>query len=189
MLRKLVSVAACALAFTVAAPAAAQAASRTFADGPGDVWTTEPQPSRVANRDQGDILRTTLSHRPHRVVVRTAFAELNREGRILVYTRLRTNTGKVFVVSQIARSNHYQGRAVVAGGGGRRVDCAVGNTFDYATNVATVSVPRSCLGNPRTLQARFGVATGTARRGFADNPMNHRATNQLPPYTAPVRVG
>ena len=51
------------------------------------------------------------------------------------------------------------------------------------------SVPRTCLDNPRTVQARFGVATWTGRKAFVDNPINDGPTNKLPPSTAPVRVG
>jgi len=194
MLARLASVAVCALALTVLGAATAQAASRTFVDGPGDVWTTVEGSgsTRAPDRDQGDILRTTFTHAQHQVIVRTAFAELNREGRrILVYTRLRTDTGQVRELQLIANPNRWRGRTLFTTPRGR-AECPgrVSHSIDYAANVAVIRVPRTCLDNPRAVQARFGVATwNTPRRIFTDNPINHGNTQTLPPYTAPVRVG
>jgi hypothetical protein len=190
MLPKLASAVACAVLLTLLAPTAAHAASRTFVDGAGDVWEHGPdQPSPVPNRDQGDITRTTVTHGAHRVIVRTRFVELNRVGRILIFTRLRTNTGQVRDLSLTARPNHYRGQAVLETRRGTTVKCALGRSIDYASNVATVSVPRRCLSNPRTVQAKFGVATFMGQRTFTDNPINDGPTINLPPYTAPVRHG
>jgi len=189
MLTRLASVAACALALTLAAPATAQAATRTFVDGPGDVWVNSQQ---APDRDQGDILRTTFTHSQGQVIVRTAFAELNREGRILVFTKLRTNTGQVVDLSLVAGPNRWGGRTDLSTPRGVTVKCPrpISHSIDYAANVAVVRVPRTCLDNPRTVQARFGVATwNRIRRAFVDNPINHGNTEVLPPYTAPVRVG
>ncbi len=189
MFARLAGVAACALALTVVGATSAQAASRTFADGPGDVWAGNTQ---VPDRTQGDILRTTFTHGQHQVVVRTAFADLKREGRILIFTRLRTNTGAVRELSLTASRNHWRGQASLSTRRGAPVECTakISHSFDYDTDVAVVRVPRICLDNPRTVQARFGVATwDAAQRVFTDNPINHGATRNLPPYTAPVRVG
>jgi hypothetical protein len=192
MLARLVSVAACALALTVAGATSAQAASQTFVDGPGDVWVGRTQ---ATNHDHGDILRTTFTHTRGQVIVRTAFAELNRDGQILVFTRLRTNTGNVRDLSLTASARaagRWRGQALLTTTRGVPVECPrrVTHTIDYATNVAVVRVPRICLDNPRTVQARFGVATwNRIRRVFTDNPINHGSTENLPAYTAPVRVG
>jgi predicted nicotinamide N-methyase len=189
MMPRLASAFACAVLLTLVSPTAAHAASRTFDDGAGDVWELAQNPAAVPDRDQGDITRTTFTHGAHRVIVRTSFVELNRVGRILIFSQLRTNTGQVRGLSLTARPNHYRGQAVLENRRGTNVKCAVAGSFDYARNVATVSVPRRCLDNPRTVQARFGVATFMGQRGFADNPINDGPTNRLPPYTAPVRRG
>lgn len=96
MLRRLAVTAACAIALTLVG-SNAQAATRSLVDGLGDVWTLAvPKPSRQPNHAQGDILRTTFTHAQRAVVIRTKFAELNREGQdILFFARLRTNTGLV----------------------------------------------------------------------------------------------
>jgi hypothetical protein len=193
MLARLAGVTACALALTVAGATTAQAASRTFVDGPGDVWTLGDSPNtRMPDRDQGDILRTTLQHGQQQVVVRHKFAELNREGRrIFIYTLLRTNTGQVSQVGLAAtRRNGWSGRLEFDRRGGAAVECGgLQHHIDYAENVAVIRVPRDCIDNPRTVQAKIGVATVAGRQVFADNPINHRDTENLPPYTAPVRVG
>jgi len=187
MLVRLASIAACALALTVVSPATAQAASRTFVDGPGDVWAGAV---KVPDRDQGDILRTTFTHSQRQVVVRTAFADLRRQGRILVFTRLRTNTGQVRKLSVTATRNQWRGQAMLLTRRGAPVRCRISHTIDYAANVVVVRLPRTCLDNPRTVEAKFGVATwNKAQRVFTDNPINHGSTDNLPPYTDPVRVG
>jgi hypothetical protein len=142
-------------------------------------------PSQAPDREQGDITRTTFTHGAHRIVVQTRFVELNREGRIFIFTQLRTNTGQVRGLSLTARPIHYRGQAVLTTRRGTTVKCAIGRSIDYASNVATVR----CLDNPRTVQAKFGVATFMGQRAFADNPINDGPTNNLPPYTAPVRHG
>lgn len=191
MLRRLASVVACAFALTVLGSANAQAATRAFVDGPGDVWTVGQSPNaRIPNRDQGDILRTTLRHEQQQIVVRHKFAELKREGRrIVVFTRLRTNTGTVMTVRITARRQNWEGRIAFERRDGEIVPCRVAANIDYATNVAVVRVARRCIDNPRTVQAKVGVATTAGQHTFADNPINHGPTQNLPRYTAPVRVG
>lgn len=194
MLPKVASVAACTLALTLAGPAASHAASLSFVDGPGDVWTLEDQPQQAPDREQGDILRMSFTHGQRHVVVRSTFAELNREGRqVLVFAQLRTNTGQVRGLSLAASprqaTNRWRGKTALETRRGRLVDCRMSHRIDYATNVAVVRVPRACLGNPRTVQAKLAVATFTARQFFADNPINHGPTNNLPRYTSAVRHG
>jgi len=156
MLPRLASAVACAVLLTLVAPTAAHAASRTFVDGAGDVWELQDQPSPVPDRDQGDIARTTFTHGAHRVVVRTRFVELNRVGRIFIFTQLRTNTGQVRGLSLSARPSHYRGRAVLETRRGATLKCAIGRRIDYARNVATVSVPRHAW----TIRARCRPSSG-----------------------------
>lgn len=195
MLPRLASAAACVLALTLAAPTAAHAASRTFSDGPGDVWdVSQAEPSQVPGREQGDIMRTTFTHGQRQVIVRTTFAELERVGRrILIFTLLRTNTREVRELSLVATrrpaTNRWRGKTLLATRSGRTIDCRIRHSIDYANNVAVVRVPRTCLDDPRRVQAKFGVATFAGGRAFTDNPMNHGPTVNLPPYTALLRRG
>jgi hypothetical protein len=194
MIRRIASILACALALTLLASATAQAATRSFRDGRGDVWTMGQNPNtRVPDRDQGDITRVTLQHRQHRIIIRTRFVELDREGQgINIYTRLRTNTGKVRHVYLTAGPQRWAGRTIIEGPHNKAVECTIAHHIDYATNTAVERIPRTCIDNPRTVRAKFGVATAQAGQGFADNPINQRDTDiptKLPHYTAPIRVG
>jgi hypothetical protein len=195
MLRRLAIATTCAIALTLTSPAAAQGATRAFVDGRGDVWTLGETPNtRKPARAQADILRTTLTHAQRAVVVRTTFAELDREGqRIFVFIRLRTDSGLVRDVSMEAtprpRTNRWRGTTTLERRDDSVVDCATAHRLDYTANLAILRIPRTCLANPHTVQARFGVATLTAQHTFADNPINHGSTDNLPPYTPPVRHG
>lgn len=196
MLVRLAGVIACALALTSVGATTAHAASRTFIDGPGDVWAvggpqTNAPPSQVPAREQGDILRTTVTHAQQQLVIRTRFAELNREGQHIIFVmKLRTNTGEVRKLFVIAgRHNHWRVRTRWETPGGRIIGCATSQRIDYATNVAVLRVPRTCLSNPRTVQVAYVVATGSVRNGFGDNALAHHPRLSLIPFTAPIRHG
>lgn len=197
MLQRLAGITAFALALTPVGAGTAQAASRTFIDGAGDVWAAggpqAPAPaSRAPAREQADILRTTFTHGHHRVVMRIRFVELKREGQhIHIFTKLRTNTGEVRTLFvNAAHHNHWRVVTRWETPAGRTVDCALSQTIDYATNVAVTRLPRTCLDNPRTVQATFQVFTGTPRRRFSDNPFSHRPPKRpLPPFATPIRHG
>jgi hypothetical protein len=195
MLRRLAITAACVTALALVGAASAQAATRSFIDGPGDVWTLDESPNtRQPNRDQGDILRTTFTHAQRAVVVRTRFAELNREGQhIIAVTRLRTNTGLVRDVelhsSRRPGTNRWRGKTILRRPDDKIEPCPIAHRIDYAANLAVVRVPRTCLNNPRTVQAKFVAGTIAALRAFVDNPFNHGPSERIPHFTAPVRRG
>jgi hypothetical protein len=71
--------------------------------GPGDVWEvsgySDPlsfNEHRVPQREQGDILRTVFTHAERQLVIRTRFAELAREGKVVeLLATLRTDTGAI----------------------------------------------------------------------------------------------
>lgn len=204
MLRKLAGVIACALALTLGAATTAQAATLTLIDGPGDVWEgagpRDPinfKPHRVPEREQGDILRTTITHAQRQLEIRTRFAELARKGRTIeLFAWLRTDTGllrklslRAGVVSDWRVTTTFIDRQ------GDHFDCAISHRLDYATNVADIRLPRSCLDNPRTLQVSFLVHTGSTLNPFWDNPHNHHLPKSCgdcefrPPYSAHIPVG
>jgi hypothetical protein len=194
MLRGLAITTACVTALTLVGAASAHAATRSFVDGSGDVWTFGENPNtQKPNRRQGDILRTTFTHARHAIVVRNRFAELNREGQqIFVVTRLRTNIGLVRDVelhaSRRPGTHRWRGKTTLHRRNDKIVPCAIAHRIDYAANLAVVRVPRTCLDNPRTVQAKFLVGTLARMRLFADNPINHGPTENLH-YIAPVRRG
>lgn len=193
MLRRLAAGAACALALTLASPLAAHADSLTLVDGVGDVWWHQADPVRAPQHQRGDILRVTVRHSQHAVVLRTKFAQLDRHGsRIVVASRLRTNAGLVRWVRLHAGPGsvtwHGQTRFFRADNT-TRIDCATTHHIDYAHDLAVIRIPRVCLDNPQSVRAAFGVATISPKGFFADNPFNHGPTETLPDYTSPVRAG
>jgi hypothetical protein len=191
MLRRLATVAVCALALTAAGPVAAHAQSLTFNDERGDVWghfgDAEPAPDHT----RGDILRAVIAHHERQVVIRTKFVRLDRRGsRFVVAARLRTNAG----VNRVARlqagpgASSWQGTThLYRGNNVTRVDCAPSHHIDYAAEVAVIRVPRTCLGSPRWVQATMGAASIKPRGFFADNPVNDGPTQYLPGYSARIR--
>ena len=194
MLARLASVAACALAFTVCGATTAQAATRTFVDGPGDVWNylDIAKTVRVPNREQGDIARHDLHPRHSQRGCADRLVQLNRTGsRIEFFTRLRSNSGQAYdLFLEATGRSHYRGRAfLLTRGGNVTVKCRISHSIDYATNVAVVRLPRTCLDSPRSLQAKFGVFTFTNHRAWADNPINRGPSDRLPAYATPVRAG
>jgi hypothetical protein len=199
MLARLAGVAACAVALTLTSSAVAQAATTTLVDPRGDVWAQDTpsigQNTKAPDRRQGDIVRTDLQHNRSQVVIRTRFAELDRVGHDFVSVAwLRTNTGRVRVAllhaSPRPGTNRWRGTLTLRDRADTRsFKCATSHHIDYTANVAVMRIPRSCLGDPRTVQGAF--ASGTAGGGtfFVDNPSNQGPSARRPPYTAPVRVG
>jgi len=210
MVQKLAGVIACALALTLGAATTAQAATLTLIDGPGDVWEvsgySDPlsfNEHRVPQREQGDILRTVFRHAERQLVIRTRFAELAREGKVVeLLATLRTDTGVIrWLTVRAGFNSDWRVLTSVVNGRGRVLDpidpqappgnCTISPTLDYARNVAVIRLPRICLNNPRTVQLSFGVKTGSGQNPFIDNPITHRPPRDRPgggmvPFTAPI---
>ena len=191
MLRRLAVAAACSLALLLTSAAAAQADARTLVDGPGDMWEHSQRPFLAPDHHRGDILRTVIAHNANQVVLRLTFAQLDRHtSRFVIASRLRTNTGQVRWVRMQAGRGALSWRGVTRvtrADDTTRVDCAVATDIDYAADVAVLRIPRTCLGDPRWIQATV-VAADLSRQGvYADNPFNHAASNRLPGYTTHIR--
>jgi hypothetical protein len=149
--------------------------------------------TRMPDRREGDILRTVIAYNHHRVVIRTRFAQLHRaRGRFIMIVKLRSSTGKVRLIALLAgpRRDTNQWRGIVTRRDGETpFDCAT-HRIDYDAGVAAVRIPRSCLNDPRWMQA--SVAAGyLARNGtfFGDNPKNDGPSAHLPAYSARIRRG
>lgn len=139
--------------------------------------------STSATLRQGDIAHLTLQHRQHQIVIRTRFVQLNREGRYIeIFTQLRTNTGKVNSLALRARPNRWAGRTTFDRNDGKAVECNVTHHINYATNIAVVELPRTCVDNPphRAGQDRRGHHRRRADlRRQPDQPPRHRAPASL----------
>ena len=140
-----------------AGPAYAERSARS--DGTADMWKineggTEPWPAPDAVI--GDVIRTTLRHTTHRVVVRVRYADLAPTGRrFRVWVDVRDETGKVRLLGIDAPRRDRDGRVIFMTARGRDIDCPrIRHQIDYDRNITRLSVPRACLDTPRTVQFR-----------------------------------
>ncbi|WP_154402669.1 hypothetical protein [Nocardioides speluncae] len=124
--------------------------------------TLQPAP-RAADPD---ILRVAVDHRTTALLIRTKYAALDRRVVRTDALEIRTSAGKRFeALTFVHKRGQWQGRTAI-GTGSAGVDCpGLRHRFDYEANVATWTIPRSCIGRPRWV--RVGVGTG---RGTWDGP-------------------
>ena len=172
--------------------APALAADVTVSDGRGDMWviqegatTADPAPQESV----GDFVRTTFRHTATRVVVRSKFVDLTREGRLFrMWVDMRDQAGRRVFAKVETTPRDRNGHTQMFGGRGRDIACNITHRVDYAQNTVRVSFPRRCLSNPRTLQFRAFSEFSRQNLGFAriDNPHNERATSRA--WTRPLRA-
>jgi hypothetical protein len=118
--------------------------------------TAVPAPGQV----NGDVLRARLWHSSTRMGVKVVFKDLARTGALRGdFLRLVTKEGVKREVDVLAAPGSWAGRAEMDRPNGDRVRCAVAHHTDYAADVVTISVPRSCLSNPRWVRMGYGAIT------------------------------
>ena len=104
-----------------------------------------PAPDQAAS----DITRTVIAHRAHRLVAR-------------VHWRGPVQAKQFTILIIATPATEYMGQFGI---GGRHfimadapVKCrGVQNSFDSAKSLASISIPRRCLGNPRWVRVRVGT--------------------------------
>ena len=151
------------LALTTALPA--QAKEAVVEDGAHDVlrftsadnFSTGTPAPEMSN---GDILKSRFRHGSHRVLVRVQFADLARQGQIRGdFLEIRTNTGMRASISIVAGRGDWAGQVDAVRGNGHQLRCHVSHAIDYTFDFVRIGVPRSCLGNPRTVRLGVGSVT------------------------------
>lgn len=177
MLRKLLVPILALLALTLGVPVAAQGAVLNIVDERGDVRRMSADGSQFVLAEgerRADILSTRILHTDRALLVRTRLDRLAREGReIGMAMRLRTNDGTGrFVQLFASRRIGWSGETAISNRRGAAVQCRTSHTVDYANDVMTVRIPRSCLGNPRWVQATVVSVFFGGRTFLADNPHN-----------------
>lgn len=176
MLSKLVAPILALLALTLGVPVAAQGAVVNIVDEQGDVQRMSADGHFVLAEGErrADILSTRIMHTDHALVVRTELDRLAREGReIGMAMRIRTNDGTARIVQVFAsRRIGWGGETAISNRRGALVQCRTSHSIDYANDVMTVRIPRSCLGNPRWVQATLVSVFFGGRTFLADNPHN-----------------
>ncbi len=162
-------------------------------DGVGDVWRyplAGGEPDMRPRVIAGDVRKAWIRHDTDRVVTRMTYDGLRRFGPLVSY-RVRILTGAgVYreVVVDASRRIGWQGALRVFNRAGSRVDCAARHRISYLTKVVTISVPRSCLGSPRSVRVSATSFWVTADHDFmVDNP--HVRTEVNNTWTEWVRAG
>jgi hypothetical protein len=160
MLRTVIAVAALALALPVSAPANAQAQglnSLTIIDEGGDMWrypNAEPPAVPAPNQHRNDIRRTKIRHGLHAITIRTKFVELSRKPEFYILAvGLRISAGVRRDLDIFVDGADWQGSADLRRANGRVVKCGLSHRINYTRNVIHLRVPRSCLKDPRWVQA------------------------------------
>ena len=161
----------------------AAAAELTVKDARGDMSkfdmtteTTTPAPG-VKN---GDALRTVFRHNDGRISVRVKFTDLARIGQVNMHgLRVVTNEGVRRDVTVYAGKNMWGGQAEMSRPNGTPVDCNIAHKIDYATNVVTLSFPRTCVSNPRWVRLGFGsVWVKSADTAYGDDAQISGSLNE-----------
>jgi hypothetical protein len=159
--------------------AAANAQVDALRDTRGDMWRWSgvADPTPAPHSTVGDIRRAVLAHASARIAVRVSYVDLRRAGVYANYTlRLRTPGHVYREVTLETSRRHPAGRVRVFRRNGRPVaDCGTRHRVDYDRSLVRISVARSCLGTPRTVQALFTGYRADADGDFlGDNPHNDR---------------
>ena len=123
-------------------------------EGQGDLANLVPAPDNLTV----DVVRTVVDHDARRLRVGVDLRELGRERQYFAVLRVRTPAGAFEVEAErLARRPESELTRH-----GRRVECPRLRTVsDRASSRVTVTVPASCLGDPRWVQVGVGVAVLT----------------------------
>lgn len=162
-------------ALTGLAHSPAGAATLGKADPRGDVHrvngddTTAPA-ARVVNVD---LTRVTVAHSSTAVTFTGRYADLRANDDIITFfAEIRTNESVRRMVALTAAPEFRKGQASLFRPDGNGASCpGLRHTIDYATNVVRVSIPRSCLSQPRWVQHRTTASAfvgGSLARIFID---------------------
>lgn len=159
--------------------AAPQLSQVGLQDGPKDVWGgndgsyTKWEP--VGGKPTVDVRRAWVSNRQNAVVVGMRYVDLRRVGELIFLYDVKTP-------EQLYRVRVYGGQGY--GDGVSQmwdVDCPqLRHHIDYARDLVSVRIPRSCLGHPAWVKVKpwtllWREAQGGKPLGLTDNPLNQRA--------------
>lgn len=161
-IRRLVATLGLAAGLVVSSAGLASAQRWTHADSAHDVVTYDQdtdEPVTVPERTAGDVVLTTISHTRSKVVIRIrmravprgdwmAMAEVRTPRASYYLQQLTFGEGRRFSISKVSGDRRDSGR----------VRCAAKSSRIDRTALV-LSVPRSCLGNPRWIRASATTIT------------------------------
>jgi hypothetical protein len=104
-----------------------------------------------------DVVRTLVTHRRHDVEIKLRFAELQRHAMRMEFATIRTGRqpGDNYALTLVVAPGMIAVQLTNATGPARCWD--MGYRINFRRNTISMSVPRSCLGNPRWIRAGVGA--------------------------------
>lgn len=176
------------------ASAPASAASLKVVDATGDVKTFDEDPESdtfwkaAPEQRDGDVKNVVFTHAAKRVTITARFVELEPTGQFALAARLRDQNGKKHQLLVESTRRNRDGRAELAKYNSEEtIACNVTHKIDFERNLVRVGFPRTCIGNPRTLEFTAANYRQVNRKFFIDNPHNTRPNVNV--WTAKVRQG
>jgi hypothetical protein len=123
-------------------------------EGQGDLANLVPTPDNLTV----DVVRTVVDHDARRLRVRVDLRDLGRDRQYFAVLKVRTPAGTF----EVETENLGRRPEADLTRRGRRVECPQLRTVsDRASSRATVTVPASCLADPRWVRVGVGVAVLT----------------------------
>ena len=166
-----------ALSGVLLVPSAANAEEIVTEDPAADVLTLGPTEQGGDDLDNllpapenltADVVRTTVDHRASRLRVRLDLRDLGRSRTYFAVLEVRTPDGTF----EVETENLGRRPKVDMTRRSRAIECQrLRATGDQASSRVTVTIPTSCLGDPRWVQVGAGVAsveTVTSADGAAE---------------------
>jgi len=159
-------------------------------DAVGDMWLQDQQGnvSEAPNSQVGDVRQALFRHGQKNIVVRQRFVDLRRSGDYAQYVvRIESAKGIYRELRVEASSGSWAGKARVFNRRGDLVECSTTHDIDYAANLVVMSLPRTCIGTPRTVRATASNYRSDVNHHFLmDNPHNTESSAQV--WTRWLRV-
>lgn len=155
------------LAAVLAPAGAASAQQVAFHDSSADVWESvwddeaaALEQARAGSQPNVDIVSSVVRHTGHKLILTHTFADLNRSTtRFAVVDRLRFDNGRR-VMAAVTAVERWRGTPMLL----RlrhdvRIKCHnLDHSIDYVTNTIVLSIPRSCIGNPKWVEVNTFAA-------------------------------
>ena len=166
-----------------AAPGAAAAdrPSRVvLRDGPGDVQRIVPPDTTshpYGDFPPADVTRAVVDHRSGKVVIRMRFVDIKKAGRQLYWLDIRTGDHHEYRATLVSRAGARQGHRTFEVDGVATKCRGFTREIDYAKDLVTMRIARSCLANPTWVRVQI-LNTLEYKSGgplYIDNPHNHKA--------------
>ncbi len=126
-----------------------------------------------------DVIRTRIAHKPHQLVIRLTFAELERHRLRFQLAQIATSGGgqRLFIAFVVPSQDLD---IVTLKGPDGRVRCPrLAQTINYRKDYLRVTIPRTCLGVPRWVKVGVGVSRWAHGHQYADDALQSGGEHRL----------